>query len=134
MSQFTVSELRDEDILSDVVPSNIVSRQEAIINATLCLFFDVLAYGVLQADMQPRNIILRLQEHVSSSLTQCFDAEDCLLALDMHCDNLDMVMVNFEIVDFEKPDPSFGKPAAQGTHIEEIKPMYLERWPNNGMP
>ncbi|KAJ3574263.1 hypothetical protein NP233_g1881 [Leucocoprinus birnbaumii] len=108
-------------------------HKEAIVDVALRLFFDVRAYGVDQQDMVSRNIILRPQKHVSASPTQFCDTERCLVALDVDCSDLDMVMVDFEIVDFKEPDPSFSEQAEQRTKIEKIKPTYLRRWLQNGL-
>ncbi|KAJ3566405.1 hypothetical protein NP233_g7029 [Leucocoprinus birnbaumii] len=105
-------------------------HKEAIIDAALRLFFDVRACGVSQVDMTTRNIILRPQKHVSLSApgTRFCDTEECLLALDVDCDDLNMVMVDFEMVDFKEPDPSFSERAEQRKLIEQVKPRYLRRW------
>ncbi|OBT40963.1 hypothetical protein VE00_09517 [Pseudogymnoascus sp. WSF 3629] len=115
----------------DVAENVCAKHKDAVIDASFSLFFDILAYGVNQQDMQSRNVILRPQKHVSLSVsgTRRFcDAKKCLLALEVDCDDLHMVMVDFEMVDFEEPDPSFSQQAIQRTHIEKIKPMYLKRW------
>jgi len=44
-----------------------------------------------------------------------------------------MVMVDFEMVEFEEPDSSFSEPAVQRTHIDQVKSTYLERWLDNAM-
>jgi len=44
-----------------------------------------------------------------------------------------MVMVDFEMVDFEEPDTSLSEQAVQRTHVEKVKSMYLKRWLENKM-
>ena len=119
----------------DVTENVCAKHKDAIIDAALRLFFDILACGVDQQDMQSRNVILRPQKHVSLSAsgTQFCDTKKCLLALDVDCDDLHMSMVDFETVDFQEPDTSFSEQVAQRVHIEKIKSMYLERWLENGL-
>ena len=120
----------------DVTENVCAKHKDAIIDAALRLFFNVLAHGVDQRDMQPRNVILRPQKHVSLSEagTRFCNTEGCVLALEVDCDELDFVMVDFEKVDFEEADASFGEEAVQRTHIEESKAIYLEMWLDNRMP
>jgi hypothetical protein len=120
----------------DVTENVCAKHKDAIIDATLRLFFNVLAYGVDQQDMQPRNVILRPQKHVSLSVsgTRFCDTKECMLALEVDCDDLHLVMVDFQMVDFEEPNTSFSEQAVQRTHIEKSKPIYLERWLENRMP
>ena len=119
----------------DVTENVCAKHKDAIIDATLRLYFDILACGIDQQDMQSRNVILRPQKHVSLSMsgTRFCDTTECLLALEVDCDDLHMVMVDFETVDFQEPDTSFSEQAAQRTHIEKVKSMYLERWLENGL-
>src|SRR6266852_4553392 len=51
-----------------------------------------------------------------------------LLRFEVDCEELHMVMVDFEMVDFEEPDTSFSKRAVQREHIKKKKSMYLRRW------
>ncbi|KAJ3566406.1 hypothetical protein NP233_g7032 [Leucocoprinus birnbaumii] len=97
-------------------------HKEAIIDAALRLFYDVRACGVSQVDMTPRNVILRPQKHGLLSMPEArfCDSEECPVALDVDCDDLDMVMVDFEVVDFKEPDPKFGEPAVQKECMEAI--------------
>ena len=119
----------------DVAENVCAKHKNAIIDAALRLYFDVLACGVNQRDMQSRNVILRPQEHVSLSASETWfcNTKECLLALEVDCDDLHMVMVDFEMVDFEEPNTSFSEQAVQRTHIEKVKSMYLERWLENGL-
>jgi hypothetical protein len=109
-------------------------HRDAIVDAALCLFFDILACGVTQRDMYSRNIILRPQKRVSLSVsgTQFCETKKCLLVHEVDCDDLHLVMVDFEVVDFKKPDTSFSEQAVQRTHVEAIKSKYVERWLENG--
>lgn len=119
----------------DVTEMVCANHKDAIIDAALRLFFDIVACGVNQQDMQSRNVILRPQNHVSLSVsgTRFCDTKECLLALEVDCDELHMVMVDFEMVDFEQPNTSFSERAVQRTHIEKVKSTYLERWLENGL-
>jgi hypothetical protein len=119
----------------DVTDKVCAKHKDAIIDAALRLYFDILACGVDQQDMQSRNIILRPQKHVSLSVsgTRFCDTNECLLALEVDCDELQMVMVDFEMVNFEEPNASFSERAVQRKHIKEIKPMYLRRWLENAL-
>ncbi len=119
----------------DVTENVCAKHKDAIIDATLHLHFDILACGVDQQDMQSRNVILRPQKHVSLSVsgTRFCETKECLLALEVDCDDLHMAMVDFEMVEIQEPNTSFGEQAVQRTHIEKVKPMYLERWLENGL-
>ena len=110
-------------------------HKDAIIDASLRLFFDILACGVKQLDMYSRNVILRPQKRVSLSVSgmRFCDTVGCMLALAVDCDDLHVVMADFEVVCFKEPDSSFSKQAVQRTHIERAKPRYLARWLENGL-
>ena len=120
----------------DVTENLCAKHKNAMIDAAPRLSFDVLAYGVDQLDMQPRNVILRPQKHVSLSVsgTRFCNTEGCVLALEVDCDELHFAMVDFEKVDFEEPNASFSEQAVQRTHIEKSKPTYLKMWLENRMP
>ena len=114
--------------LRAVVPPEVakdvcIKHKNAIIDAAFRVFFDVLACGVDQQDMQPRNVMLRPQKHVSllvsgARFSRFCDTKECVLALEVDCDELDMVMVDFEVVGFKEPDTSFSERAscADGTY------------------
>ena len=120
-----------------LVPPNIAENvchrhKDAIIDAALRVFFDILACGVNQTDMQPRNVILRSQQLVSG-MQYCATLE-CPLHLEIDCNDLDIVMVDFEAVDFQEPDTSFSEPSTQKVHVENVKSLYLEKWLENMLP
>ncbi|KIM51786.1 hypothetical protein SCLCIDRAFT_1224147, partial [Scleroderma citrinum Foug A] len=120
-----------------IVPPNIAENvchrhKDAIIDAALRVFFDILACGVNQTDMQPRNVISRPQQLVSG--TQYCATLECPLRLEIDCNDLDMVMVDFEGVDFQEPDTSFSEPSTQKVHVENVKSLYLEKWLENMLP
>ena len=123
--------------LRTLVPDEVTEKlclkhKDAIIDAALCLFFDVIARGVFQKDMQPRNVIVRpQQEHVSGA--QYCTTSECPLYFKVACSSLEMVMVDFELVEFKEPDESLSEQSTQRTHIERLKPTYLERWFENAM-
>ena len=119
----------------DVTEKVCAKHKDAIVDAALSLFFDILACGVKQLDMYSRNVILRPQQHVSLSVsgTQFCETNECLLVHEVDCDDLHMVMVDFEMLDLEEPNTSFSEQAVQRTHVEAAKSKYVERWLENGM-
>ena len=120
----------------DVTESVCAKHKDAIIVAALHLYFNVLAYGVEQLDMHSRNVILRPQKHVSPSVSGTWfcDTKECMLSHEVDCDDLHLVMVDFEMVGFEEPNSSFLDQAVQTKHMEQVKPIYLEQWLENRMP
>ena len=126
--------------VSAIVPpdatENLCAKHKiSIVNASLGLFFDILACGVRQYDMKSRNVILRPQAHVPSLIqgTRFCDTEECTLAFEVDCNNLDLVMVDFEFVEFKEPDPSLSEDSVKRRHIERAQPKYLKRWLENAM-
>ena len=107
-------------------------HKDAIIDAALRVFFDILACGVKQTDVQPRNVILRPQKLVSG--TQYCATLECPLRLEIDCNDLHMVMVDFEVVVFREPDTSFSEPSTQEVHVKNAKFLYLEKWLGNMLP
>ena len=105
-------------------------HKEAIIVHALTVFFDVLALGVVQRDMQPRNIILRpQQQHEPGTQVEYCKTSSCPLHLEVDCKDLRMVMVDFEVVEFKEPDPSFSERSKQIEYINTyLKEKYLSRW------
>ena len=123
--------------LRTLVPDEVTKKlclkhKDALIDAALRLFFDVLAHGVFQRDMQPRNVILRTQQEQVPGKEYCATSE-CPLYLKVACSGLDMVMVDFELVDFKEPNESLSEESTQRAHIERGKPKHLERWFENMM-
>ena len=123
--------------LRTLVPDEVTEKlclkhKDALIDAALRLFFDVLARGVTQIDMQPRNVILRPQQEQVPGKEYCTTSE-CPLYLKVACNGLDMAMVDFEQVEFKEPDESLSEESTQRRHIEREKPTYLERWFENAM-
>jgi hypothetical protein len=123
--------------LRKLVPDEVTEKlclkhKDALIDAALCLLFDVLARGVLQADMQPRNVILRPQQELVSETQHC-TTSDCPLNVKVACSGLDMVMVDLELVVYKKPDKRLSEQSEQRTQIERTKSEYLERWFENAM-
>ena len=123
--------------LRTLVPDEVTEKlclkhKDALIDAALRLFFDVLARGVHQQDMKPRNVILRpQQEQVPGK--ECCATSECPLYLKVACSGLDMVMVDFELVEFKEPDESLSEESTQRMHIEREKPIHLEEWFENMM-
>jgi len=78
-------------------------HKEAIVDAALNLHFDLLDHGgVFLKDLEPRNVLLRIPK-VSTGHQYCTTPQ-CPLHLVADCDNLDMIMIDFENVryfDFE---------------------------------
>ena len=123
--------------LHTLVPDEVTEKlclkhKDPLIDAALRLFFDILARGVFQKDMQPRNVILRPQQEYVPGKEYCATSE-CPLYLKVACSDLDMAMVDFELVEFKEPDESLSEESTQRTHIERAKPTYLERWFENAM-
>ena len=116
-------------VVPPAVAENVCAKHMgAIIDAALYLFLDILAWGVKQRDMQPRNVILRPQKHMSllvSGVSRFCDTKECVLALEVDCDELDLVMVDFEIVDFKEQDTSIRERSVQREEIQKVKSMYL---------
>ncbi|KAJ3552798.1 hypothetical protein NP233_g12790 [Leucocoprinus birnbaumii] len=108
-----------------------LKHKEAIVDVALRLFYGFFTYGVRNRDMQPRNIILRPQKHASRMVSRTWfcDTEECPLVLEVDCDDLNMVMVDFERVNFGKPGPSSYKKAVQ--HMALDKQVYIEDWLEN---
>lgn len=107
-------------------------HKDAVIDAALDYFFEILALGVSLSDMQPRNVVLRHQEH-GTGKPHCTTA-NCPLRLEVDCEDLHMVMVDFEMVEFIEPDPNFNEPLIRRQHIDRVKPVYLTRWLESRMP
>ncbi|KAK0200004.1 hypothetical protein DFS33DRAFT_212271 [Desarmillaria ectypa] len=122
--------------IRDLVPRELVetlcsSHKNALIDAALRLYFDIYACGVVQTDMQPRNVILRCTRHRDEPFCS---TEGCPLFSEVGCEDIQMVMVDFEAVDFREPDSEFSDPGTQEIHVEKVKPIYLEKWLMNEMP
>ena len=117
----------------DVAENVCIKHRDTIIDAAFRLFFNILAYGVKQEDMKSRNVILRPQKHGSSSVsrTRFCDTKECMLVLEVDCDNLDLVMVDFEVVEFEEPNGSYNEEAVQTKHIKDVEPSNLAGWLEN---
>jgi len=66
---------------------------------------------------------------------QLCETKECLVALEVDCNDLHMVMVDFEMVEFKELDTgsSDSEEAVETTYIEKIKAMYLKRWLENGL-
>ncbi len=116
----------------DVAGNVCAKHKGALVDAVFRLFYDIFAYGVDQQNMQSRNFILRPQQHVPlavSGTRRFCDTKECLLALEVDCDELHMVMVDFETVVFEEPHSSMQAPPR--ADMERMKSYYLERWLEN---
>ncbi|KAK0450284.1 uncharacterized protein EV420DRAFT_1646522 [Desarmillaria tabescens] len=115
--------------LRDLVPQEKAEmlcslHKNALIDAVLRLHFGICALGVVQNDMQPRNMILRC--------ARCRDApfcstEGCPLLSEADCEDMQMVMVDFEVVNFGEPDSEISNHIPVETLVEKAKPKYLER-------
>ncbi|KAK0450281.1 uncharacterized protein EV420DRAFT_745843 [Desarmillaria tabescens] len=119
----------------DLVPRELVetlcsTHKDALIDAALRLYFEIYACGVVQADMQPRNVMLRCAKHENAPFCS---TEGCPLFSEMDCEDIQMVMVDFEDVEFREPDSDFSDPITQENHVEKVKPIYLEKWLMNEM-
>jgi hypothetical protein len=140
-----LEEVPGRDLRAIVPPDdaeNVCAKHKvAIIDAALNLAPDMATCGVRQLDLQPRNVILRPQQHVLQSVsgTRFCDTKECLLAFEVDCDDLHMVMVDFEMVEFDELDAcssdSEEEVDSETMHEEEMesKLMYFECWLENGL-
>ena len=110
-------------------------HNEAIIVRALTVFFDVYALGVLQNDMQPRNVLLRpQQQHKSGMKVEYCNTLYCPLHLKVDCEDLRVVMVDCEMVGFKEPDSSFSERSKQIEYIStNLKEEYLSSWLEGAM-
>jgi hypothetical protein len=117
----------------DVAGKVCAKHKGALVDAVIRLFYDIFAYGVDQHDMQSRKFILREQRHVSPSVsgTRFCDTTECPLALEVDCDELHMVMVDFRMVGFEDPEATIGMGLPPRATMERMKSIFLERWLEN---
>ncbi|SJL14599.1 uncharacterized protein ARMOST_18062 [Armillaria ostoyae] len=100
------------------------THNHALIDAALRLYFDVLALGVEQNDMQPRNVILRPRRQDGPFCS----TEGCPLLDEADCKYMQMAMVDFEVVEFREPDGQFSDPVSQASYIDKVKSLYHEGW------
>jgi hypothetical protein len=56
-----------------------------------------------------------------------------MLAFEVDCNDLDLIMVDFEFVEFKEPDPSLSEDSVKRMHTEAVQSEYLERWLENAM-
>jgi hypothetical protein len=124
-------ELIDGNSLSKIIPPNqtetlCIEHKSAVIESSLRLFLNVKAHGIRQNDMQPRNIILK-----PSRKKRVFCGKDgcpLLSKADMH--DLEVVMVDFENVEFKEPDGTLSDIDAllQSDHLRKSKDYYMKKW------
>ncbi|OBZ79753.1 hypothetical protein A0H81_01326 [Grifola frondosa] len=122
--------------LRDLVPPEATNtlcseHKDAVIDASLRLYFDIYACGVVQRDMQPRNVIMRPPRRRDGRFCS---TEGCPLRLEADREDVQAVMVDFEVVDFEEPDVRFSDRASQQDYIDAVKSEYLGKWLENTMP
>ena len=100
----------------------------ALSSAALSLASDMLTCGVSQQGLQPRNVILRPQQHVLQSVsgTRLCETKECLVALEVDCNDLHMVMVDFEMVEFKEPDTgsSNSEEAVETSSVEDLEMQF----------
>ncbi|KAK0234433.1 hypothetical protein EDD85DRAFT_968904 [Armillaria nabsnona] len=102
-------------------------HKDTLIDAALLLFFDIYALGIEQRDMQPRNVILRPRRKDEPFCS----TQGCPLRYEADCEDMQMVMIDFEVAGFREPDSQFSNPVTQATHVDNVKSLYHEAWLNN---
>ncbi|KAK0440495.1 hypothetical protein EV421DRAFT_1815367 [Armillaria borealis] len=100
------------------------THKDTLIDVALRLFFDIYALGIEQRDMQPRNVILRPKRKDGPFCS----TKGCPLRYEADCEDMQMVMVDFEVVGFREPDSQFSDPVTQATHVDNVKSLYHEYW------
>ncbi|SJL14600.1 uncharacterized protein ARMOST_18063 [Armillaria ostoyae] len=103
------------------------THKDALFDAALRLFFDIYALGVAQRDMQPRNVILRPKRKDGPFCS----TKGCPLRYEADCEDMQIVMVDFEVVEFRDPDNQFSDPATQAIYVDDAKPSYHQYWLKN---
>ncbi len=103
------------------------THKDALFDTALRLFFDIYALGVAQRDMQPRNVILRRRRKDGPFCS----TKGCPLRYEADCRDMQMVMVDFEVVEFREPDSQFSDPVTQATYVDNAKPSYHQYWLSN---
>ncbi|KAK0440497.1 hypothetical protein EV421DRAFT_1815373 [Armillaria borealis] len=105
------------------------THKDALIDAALRLFYDIYALGVVQRDMQPRNVILRPRRKNGPFCS----TKGCPLLYEADAEDMQMVMVDFEVVEFPEPDSEFSNPVTQTTYVNDSKSSWHEYWLANMM-
>ncbi|KAK0481309.1 hypothetical protein IW261DRAFT_1470158 [Armillaria novae-zelandiae] len=123
--------IRGRDI-RDVTPTEEAgalcpTHKDTLIDAVIRLFYDVLALGVAQRDMQPRNVILRARRKDGPFCS----TQGCPLRYEADSEDMQMVMVDFEEVEFPEPDSKNSDPVAQATYVDDGRSYYHEYWLRN---
>ncbi|KDR78941.1 hypothetical protein GALMADRAFT_1281379 [Galerina marginata CBS 339.88] len=120
--------------IRDLVPREIEEtlcspHKDSLIDAALRLYFDILALGVRQLDMQPRNVILpdARYRHHHDNRPFC-STEGCPLQFEAPREDVQLMMVDFEHVDFEEPDTAFSDPLTQVSYVQKARDHYLGSW------
>jgi len=98
-------------------------HKDAVINASLHIYFNVLARGVKQNVMQPQNVILQPPQREAE---QFCSTEGCPLRLEADCEDVRVTMVDFGLVDLL--GSNLKDPVIQQRHIEEERPDFLGQW------
>lgn len=103
-----------------------LKHKEAILEGALNLLFDFCECGVNpMEDMRPRNIILRPQKRVVSEAQFC-TTDSCPATRKIDCDDLHLVMVDFESVEFMDEQDRTWNRAHRQEQVEDLKSRLLE--------
>ncbi|KAF9449234.1 hypothetical protein P691DRAFT_728320 [Macrolepiota fuliginosa MF-IS2] len=105
-------------------------HKDVVIEAVLNLSWDAYTYGVDLFDLQPRNVILRPPKQGHEK--QYCNSDECPLRLEVDPGGLQMVMVDFENVEFQQPDLGWERERERERErrkgIEKSKPIFLASW------
>ncbi|KAF9451305.1 hypothetical protein P691DRAFT_797021 [Macrolepiota fuliginosa MF-IS2] len=117
--------------LRNLVPSDHAGmvcdvHKDAVIEAVLNLSWDAYVYGVDLLDLQPRNVILRPPKRGHER--QYCNSDECPLRLEADPRDLRMVMVDFENVEFQEPDPRWRRHREWREGMDKSKPIFLANW------
>ncbi|KAF7785178.1 hypothetical protein Agabi119p4_1343 [Agaricus bisporus var. burnettii] len=104
------------DVAEDVCPKH----RDAILDNALNLLFDFCECGVNLQDMNPRNIILRPQKHEVSEAQFC-TTDNCPAAHKIDCNDLHLVMIDFESVEFMDEQDRAAIHVSRQEQSEELK-------------
>ncbi|PBK98205.1 hypothetical protein ARMGADRAFT_1130031 [Armillaria gallica] len=98
------------------------THKDALIDAALRLFYDIYALEVAQRDMQPRNVILRPRRKDGPFCS----TKGCPLHYEADAEDTQMVLVDFEVVEFPEPDSEFSNSVTQRTYVQSHPGINLD--------
>ncbi|KAK0502169.1 hypothetical protein EDD18DRAFT_682728 [Armillaria luteobubalina] len=103
------------------------THKDTLIDAVLRLYHDVYALGVAQRDMQPRNVMLRARRNDGPFCS----TQGCPLRYEADSKDVQMVLVDFEVVEFLEPDSKYSDPVTQAAYVDDARPLYNQYWLKN---